>query len=150
MILLDTNIISELLRKTPEPKVALWLAAQQSSDVYLSAVSEAELRLGVAIMSPGHRRAALAGMVNGILQEDFRARILPFDHAAAVAYADVASDRRAAGRPISQFDGQIAAIARSNGAAVATRNVRDFEGCGIVIIDPWQDFPEEHPAGNHT
>ena len=112
MILLDTNIISELLRKTPEPKVALWLAAQQSSGVYLSAVSEAELRLGVAIMPPGHRRAA--------------------------------------GRPISQFDCQIAAIARSNGAAVATRNVRDFEGCGIVIIDPWQDFPEERPAGNDT
>ena len=89
-------------------------------------------------------------MVNGILQEDFRARILPFDHASAVAYADVASDRCAAGRPISQFDGQIAAIARSNGAAVATRNVRDFEGCGIVIIDPWQDFPEERPAGNDT
>ena len=150
MILLDTNIISELLRKTPEPKVALWLAAQQSSDIYLSAVSEAELRLGVAIMPPGHWRAALAGMVNGILQEDFRARILPFDHAAAVAYADVASDRRAAGRPISQFDCQIAAIARSNGATVATRNVRDFESCGIAIIDPWQDFRAERPAGNNT
>ena len=79
MVLLDTNIISELIRKTPEPKVVLWLAAQKSSDVYLSAVSAAELRLGVAIISPGHGRAALAGMVNGILQENFRARILPFD-----------------------------------------------------------------------
>ena len=143
MILLDTNIVSELLRKTPEPKVEAWLAAQEGSDVYLSAVTEAELRLGVAVMPAGRRRTALASMMDGILQEDFRAHILPFDSAAACAYAAIASDRRAAGRPISQFDCQIAAIARSNGAAVATRNVRDFEGCGIAVIDPWHGPPKQ-------
>ena len=138
MILLDTNVISELLRKTPEPKVEAWLAAQDGAEVYLSAVSEAELRLGVAVMPAGRRRDALAGMVDEMLREDFRARILPFDSSAAVAYAAIAADRQAAGRPISQFDCQIAAIACAHGAVVATRNVRDFEGCGIGIIDPWQ------------
>lgn len=138
MILLDTNVVSELLRKAPEPKVEAWLAAQDGAEVHLSAVSEAELRLGVAVMPAGRRRDALASMMDEILQEDFRARILPFDSPAAVAYAAIAADRRAAGRPISQFDCQVAAIARAHGAAVATRNVRDFEGCGIDIIDPWQ------------
>ena len=138
MILLDTNIVSELLRKTPEPRVEAWLSAQEGAEVYLSAVSEAELRLGVAVMPTGRRRNALASMIDDILREDFRARILPFDSPAAAAYAAIASDRRAAGQPISQFDCQIAAVARAHGAAVATRNVRDFEGCGIDIIDPWQ------------
>ena len=139
MIILDTNIISELLRKTPDPKVEAWLAAQEGAEVHLSAVTEAELRLGVAVMPAGRRRSALASMMEDILQEDFRARILPFDSSAAVAYAAIAAERRAAGRPISQFDCQIAAIARAHDAAVATRNARDFEGCGIAVIDPWRD-----------
>ena len=137
MIILDTNVVSELLRATPEPNVEAWLAVQDGSDVYLSAVSEAELRRGVAVMPAGRRRDALAEMLDGVLTEDFRARILPFDSRAAIAYAAIAADRHAAGRPISQFDAQIAAIARASGAAVATRNVRDFEGCGIEVIDPW-------------
>ena len=139
MILLDTNILSELLRKTPEPRVEAWVAAQDGADIYLSAVTEAELRLGVAVLPAGRRRTKLAEMMNGILQEDFRGRILPFDSPAAAVYADIAADRRAAGRPISQLDCQIAAIACLHGAAVATRNVRDFEGCGIDVIDPWQE-----------
>ena len=139
MIVLDTNVVSELLRATPEPKVEAWLAAQDGADVYLSAVSEAELRLGVAIMPPGHRRDALTKGLDGILGEDFHQRILPFDSSAAVACAAIASDRRADGRPISHFDAQIAAIARTNGAAVATRNIQDFEGCGIDLVDPWHD-----------
>ena len=139
MIILDTNIISELLRKTPDPKVEAWLAAQEGAEVHLSAVTEAELRLGVAVMPAGRRRSALASMMEDILQEDFRARILPFDSSAAVAYAAIAAERRAAGRLISQFDCQIAAIARAHDAAVATRNARDFEGCGIAVIDPWRD-----------
>jgi len=138
MILLDTNVISELLRPAPAPSVETWLAAQDGPDVYLSAVSEAELRLGVALLPAGSRRAALAGAIDTILAEDFRARILPFDSAATRAYAAIVAERRSAGRPISQFDAQIAAIARANGATVATRNVRDFETCGIDLIDPWQ------------
>lgn len=138
MILLDTNIISELLRKTPEPKVETWLATQEGADIYLSTVTEAELRLGVAVMPKGRRRAALSTIIDEILKNDFQNRILPFDSPAAEIYAVIAADRRAAGRPISQFDCQIAAIARTNGAAIATRNVGHFEGCGITVINPWQ------------
>ena len=137
MIVLDTNVVSELLRPAPEPKVETWLAALDGADVYLTAVSEAELRYGVAVMADGRRRAALTQAIDGILREDFQARILPFDSPAAEVYAVIAATRRAAGRPISQFDCQIAAIARAQSAALATRNVGDFEGCGIAVIDPW-------------
>ena len=137
MILLDTNIISELLRPSPEPKVEAWLAAQDSAEVFLSAVSEAELRYGVAILPEGTRRDALSAAVDGILREDFQARILAFDSHAAEAYVDIAASRRREGWPISQFDCQIAAIGRLHGAIVATRNTKDFEACGIEVIDPW-------------
>lgn len=141
MIILDTNVVSELLRPTPEPRVEAWLAAQDGADVYLTAISEAELRYGVAVMAEGKRREALAQAIDGLLRDDFRARILPFDSHAAKAFAAIAADRRAAGRPISQLDCQIAAIGRAQGAAVATRNARDFAGCGIDLIDPWAASP---------
>jgi hypothetical protein len=141
MIILDTNVVSELLRAAPAPAVEAWLAAQDGAEVYFTAVSEAELRHGVAILPAGRWRDALAEAVEGMLAEDFRDRILPFDSAAARAYAAIAADRRAVGRPISQFDCQIAAIARAQDAAVATRNIGDFEGCGVEVIDPW------HQAG---
>ena len=138
VIVLDTNVVSELLRAAPEPRVEAWLAAQDGADIYLSTVSEAELRLGVAIMPNGTRRDTLKTAIDGMLLEDFRARILPFDSPAATAYATIVADRRDAGRPISQFDAQIAATARAYGAALATRNTRDFHGCGIDVIDPWR------------
>ena len=137
MIVLDTNVISELLRPAPAKQVEAWLSAQDGGTVYFTAVGEAELRHGVAILPAGRRRTALAKAIEGILEEDFRNRILPFDRAAASAYAAIAAKRRAAGRPISQFDCQIAAIARAHEAAVATRNTGDYEGCGIEVIDPW-------------
>ncbi len=138
MIVLDTNIISELLRHTPNPQVETWLAAQDGETLYFTTVGEAELRHGVAILPAGRRRGALGKAIEGILEEDFRNRILPFDSAAARAYASIAAERRALGRPISQFDCQIAAIARAREASVATRNISDFEGCGIAVIDPWR------------
>lgn len=137
MIVLDTNVVSELLRPVPAPQVEAWLAAQDGAQVYFTAVGEAELRYGVAVLPAGRRRAALAAAVDAMLEEDFRDRILAFDRGAALAYATIAADRRAAGRPISQFDCQIAAIARAHDAAVATRNTDDFAGCGIAVIDPW-------------
>ncbi|MBC6416373.1 MAG: type II toxin-antitoxin system VapC family toxin [Rhodospirillales bacterium] len=137
MIVLDTTIVSELLRPAPEPKVEAWLAVQDGAEIYLTAIGEAELRYGVAILPEGRRRDKLAGALSAILRKDFEARILPFDSAAAEAYAVIAAGRRAAGRPISQFDCQIAAIGRAQGAAVATRNTRDFDGCGVKVIDPW-------------
>ena len=138
MIILDTNVVSELLRAAPAPTVEAWLAGQDGTDIYLTAISAAELRYGVAIMANGKRRTMLAEAVDGMLREDFRDRILPFDSAAADEYARIGADRRAAGRPISQFDCQIAAIARAHGAAMATRNIGDFDGCGVEVIDPWR------------
>ena len=138
MIILDTNVVSELLRAAPAPTVEAWVAGQDGTDIYLTAISESELRYGVAIMANSKRRTMLAEAVDGMLREDFRDRILPFDSAAADEYASIGADRRAAGRPISQFDCQIAAIARAHGAAMATRNIGDFEGCGVEVIDPWR------------
>lgn len=137
MILLDTNILSELVRLTPEVAVEQWLADQPVTSVFISTITEAELRYGVALVSSGNQRSALAAGIGRMLEEDFRGRILPFDSPAAVAFADIADERRRAGRPISQADAAIAAIARSRGAALATRNVPDFEGCGVEIINPW-------------
>jgi len=138
MIVLDTNVVSELLRPAPAAQVEAWLSSQDGASVYFTAVGEAELRHGLAMLPAGKRRNALSKAIEGILEEDFRDRILPFDREAARAYAAIAAERRAAGRPISQFDCQVAAIARANEAAVATRNIGDFNGCGIVVIDPWQ------------
>jgi predicted nucleic acid-binding protein len=137
MIVLDTNVVSELLRPAPAKEVEAWLSAQDGAEVYFTAVGEAELRYGVAILPAGKRRTALAKAIEGILEEDLRDRILPFDRPAVRAYAAIAAKRRAAGRPISQFDCQIAAIARAHGAVVATRNTEDYEGCGVAVIDPW-------------
>jgi predicted nucleic acid-binding protein len=139
MIILDTNILSELLRPAPATQVETWLSAQDSASTYFTTIGEAELRYGVAILLTGKRRTALARAIEGILEEDFRGRILPFDRPAASAFAVIAAERRAAGRPISQFDCQIAAIARTHGACVATRNTSDFEGCGIEVVNPWLD-----------
>ena len=137
MILLDTNILSELMRPAPEAAVEQWLAAQPDASVFISAITEAELRYGAALLPSGKRRLALTAEIKGMLEADFGGRILPFDSSAAQAFAIVASERRQAGKPISQADAQIAAVARSRGASLATRNVEDFEGCGIEVINPW-------------
>lgn len=137
MIILDTNVISELLRPAPEPRVEQWLSAQDGLNVYLTSISEAELRYGLAIMGNGKRRAALVDAVDRILREDLAGRILPFDSNAAQSFATIAAARRAAGRPIAQADCQIASIAQACGATVATRNTPDFEGCEIDLINPW-------------
>ena len=135
--LLDTNVVSELLRSSPDPAVESWVAARPAAELHFSAVGEAELRYGVAILSAGRRRDALAVAIDAILREDFEGRILPFDSDAAREYAEIASARRSAGRHVAPADCQIAAIARSRGMAVATRNVRDFKDMDIEIVDPW-------------
>lgn len=137
MIVLDTNVISELLRPSPSKQVEAWLSAQDGANLFFTAVGEAELRHGVAILPAGKRRTALTHAIEAILAEDLRDRILPFDRDAARAYAAIAAKRRASGRPISQFDCQIAAIAKAHDASVATRNTTDYEGCGIRVLNPW-------------
>ncbi|MDP1901436.1 MAG: type II toxin-antitoxin system VapC family toxin [Rubrivivax sp.] len=136
-ILLDTNVLSELLRAEPEPLVLAWFAQQPSETLFVSAVAQAEMMLGARLLPAGKRRTALEAAVGAMFEEDFSGRILPFDSAAVPAYVDIISKRRAAGQPISQFDAQIAAIARHQGAKLATRNVSDFEGCGVALVNPW-------------
>lgn len=138
MIVLDTNVISEMLRPAPDARVSAWLAAQHGPEVYLTAICEAELKYGVAVLPEGRRRDALTNAVEAILAQEFAGRILAFDSAAAAAYAQIAAARRASGRPVSQFDAQIAAIARTHRAMLATRNTADFEGCGVELVDPWR------------
>ena len=137
MYVIDTNVASELMRPSPAPAVTAWIASQDAEELYLTAVSEAELLYGVAIVPAGRRRNELEAAMHRWLDTGFAERILPFDSAAARAYADIAAGRRSAGRPISPADCQIAAIARCLGMAVATRNVRDFRDIGVEIVDPW-------------
>jgi predicted nucleic acid-binding protein len=139
MFLIDTNVISELMRATPAPSVLSWFSTQDPSTLYLSAVTEAELRTGIAILPEGQRREGLKAALDATISEDFEGRILPFDTDAAKAYAEIAAGRRSAGRPIADADCQIAAIAREAAMPVITRNTRDFEGCGIGLINPWDD-----------
>ena len=137
MFILDTNVVSELMRPAPEPALKSWIADRAASSLFLTSVCEAELRFGLAVMPSGRRRDGLVSSLERMLRAGFANRILPFDSAAARAYAEIASDRRAAGHPISQFDRQIAAVARTRGMALATRNVRDFRSIGLVLVNPW-------------
>ena len=137
MFAIDTNVASELMRPEPAPAVAAWIAERHAQEMYLTAVTEAELRYGVAILPVGRRRRMLETAMTRWLDVGFRERILPFDSAAARAYAEIAADRRQAGRPIGEADCRIAAICRSRGAVLITRNVRDFIGAGIAVADPW-------------
>ena len=129
--------MSELLRPSPNPVVEGWVAEQPAAELHFSAVGEAELRYGVALLPRGRRKDALALAIEAILREDFRDRVLPFDRGAAREYADIAASRRTADRPFAPADCQIAAIARCHGLAVATRNTRDFNGMGLELVDPW-------------
>lgn len=138
MILIDTNVVSELMRPAPAPEVLDWFAAQEAADLFLSAVSEAELRAGAAYLPAGRRREGLTAAIDAMVAEDFGGRVLPFDSTAAKSYAVIAAARRAIGQPIAEADCQIAAIARARAAAVATRNVADFLGCGVTVVDPWK------------
>jgi toxin FitB len=135
MIVLDTNVVSELMRAAPGAAVLAWIDDQPSSSLFLTAMAEAEIRFGLAVLPAGKRSDGLVKAAGRLFEEILGGRILPFDSEAAGA---IAAARRASGRPISQFDCQIAAIASSRGATVATRNVSDFEGCGIETVNPWR------------
>lgn len=137
MIILDTNVLSEASRPDPSIKVLDWMRSEPLAALFTTTITEAELLFGIALLPPGRRRRLLESVVAGILEEDFSGRILPFDSAAAREFAQIAADRRRAGRPVSDADTRIAAIARSRGALLATRNVSDFAGSGVTVIDPW-------------
>jgi len=138
MIVLDTNVLSETLRPKPADTVKRWMEAQPAATLFTTAICEAEILYGLALLPTGRRRAGLERAVAAIFEQELSGRILPFDSGAARAFAEIAAKRRRLGRPIDEFDAQIAAIASSHGAAVATRNVGDFADCGVRVISPWE------------
>ena len=137
MIVLDTNVVSELMRGSPQQAVLAWFRAQPVTNLFVTTVTEAEILTGIALLPDGRRQHGLAEAAARVFAVLFAGRILVFDSNAANIYAEIFAQRQAAGRPISQADCQIAAIARSREASIATRNVRDFEGIEIELIDPW-------------
>jgi predicted nucleic acid-binding protein len=139
MIVLDTNVVSETLRPNCADSVKRWMHAQPSTSLFTTTICEAEIFYGIALLPAGRRRATLEAAVESIFRVDFGGRILPFDSTAARAFADISAARRRLGRPIGAFDAQIAAIARSHGATVATRDIDDFNDCGIKIVNPWAE-----------
>ena len=139
MIVFDTNVLSEALKPDPSEAVLRWLGAQEAAAVYITTITQAEMLYGVELLPLGKRRSRLASVVEQVFSEEFRGRILPFDEDAAAAFAKIVAARKRAGRPISQSDAMIAAVARSRAAAVATRNSGDFRGCGVRVIDPWRE-----------
>lgn len=145
MIILDTNVISELARPAPDDRVVAWVNAQE--DAAVTATTVGELLYGVARLPDGARKARLCDGIRGMLDEDLGGRVLAFDRDAAAHYAEIAAGRNRAGRPIGLADGQIAAICRACGATLATRNVRDFAIAGITVIDPWTADGEAETAG---
>ena len=138
MIILDTNVLSEAMRPVPTPAVLEWLATHPASSLFTTTITQAEILVGLELLPKGRRRTVLASAVEAMFQDDFGGRILPFDVDAALALSQIAVARRKAGRPIQQADAQIAAIARSRSAVLATRNVKDFEHCGIRMVNPWR------------
>ena len=139
MIILDTNVLSELMRPSPSERVVHWIEQHLAGDLATTAVTKAEILYGIALLPLGRRRNDLAQAAGAMFAEDFEGRVFPFDTEAAAVYAVLCADRRAAGRPISAFDAQIAAICIARGLTLATRNVPDFEDCGLDLINPWED-----------
>lgn len=139
MIILDTNVLSETLRPSPDIRPLEWLERQSRAALFTTSVTRGELLYGARLLPDGQRKAALLDALKAMFDLDLAGQILSFDNDAADAYAEIAASRRLAGKPISQFDAMIAAVAKSRGASLATRNIKDFIGCGIQVINPWDN-----------
>jgi hypothetical protein len=137
MTILDTNVLSELMRPKPSPEVAAWVAKQSGTELFTTVITEAEIFYGIELLAKGKRREALLEAADAMFAEDMAGRIFAFDSDAARAFSRIAARRRALGRPISHADAQIAAIAQLRRARLATRNIGDFADCGIDVVDPW-------------
>ncbi len=138
MIVVDTNVISELTRQAPAPEVVSWLDSLAADEVATTAITAAELLYGVERLPDGRRKTELAAAVHGLLSDDFQGRVLAFDEPAAGRYAEIVCRRERLGRAIAVADAQIAAVCRAIGATLATRNTDDFEETGIDLINPWK------------
>ena len=143
MILLDTNVISEPLRRDPHTRVLEWIDAQALETLYLSVVTVAELRAGIALLPAGKRRDSLHDNLEKRLLPMFANRVLSFDMACTKAYAELLAKSRAVGLAIEAADAFIAAIALANGFSVATRDTRPFEAAGVSVINPWEGWAKE-------
>jgi predicted nucleic acid-binding protein len=137
VIVLDTDVLSEALRPVPEPSVLDWLANQPRASLFITTVTRGEILYGIRLLADDKRRRGLWDAARQIFDTDFADQVLSFDSDAADMYADIAASRRAAGKPIRQFDAMIVAMARSRGASLATRNAKDFDDCGVDVINPW-------------
>lgn len=138
MILLDTNVLSELMKSRPQAGVIAWMNDIETTQLWLSTITIAEIEYGLQVMPDGARRARLRRRFEGFVDSAFSGRVLDFGFRPAVIYGEIMSHRRAVGRPISVADGQIASIALSRGFKLATRNIRDFEDCGLDLINPFE------------
>ena len=138
MIVLDTNVLSELMRPEPHPAVFAWVAAQPRASLYTTAINRAEVLYGIAALPASRRKNALTAAAEAMFDEDLAGRILSFDGNSAAYYARLVTARRDAGTPIEAFDALIAAAALSAGAGIATRDTGGFAGCGLDLINPWQ------------
>jgi predicted nucleic acid-binding protein len=139
MIILDTNVLSELMRPKPSASVMAWIARQPEAELFTTSITEAEIFYGIEMLPKGKRREHLIMAAKVVFTEDFSGRVYGFDSAAARAFSRIASSRRSHGRPISRSDAQIAAIAKTRRARVATREVKGFEQCGVDVVDPWNE-----------
>ena len=137
MIIVDTNVVSELMKASPDPVVRDWVRARRGRELCTTAITLAEIRYGIERLPPGRRKDLLGGVAEDLFAA-FDDQVLAFDSAAAKQYAAIVASRERAGRPIDGFDAQIASICRTLNAGLATRNVRDFADTGIDVIDPWQ------------
>ena len=137
MVVLDTNVVSEIMRPRPEPAVLAWLDAQAPSELWLTAVGAAELMFGIARLDDGARKQQLARNVSAMLETDFAGQVLPFDLAAASVHAQMVAQRERVGQPIAMADAQMASVCLAHGATLATRNQKHFDGLGLTIINPW-------------
>jgi predicted nucleic acid-binding protein len=143
MIVLDTNVVSEMMKPSPKTSLVDWLNRQETATLYLSTITLAEIGYGLHAMPDGKRRRSLEDRFEEFIVEGFDQRILGFDRVAARAYGELMGRRKTLGRPMSILDGQIASIARANHFAIATRNVDDFEECGVSLINPFEDEQEK-------
>lgn len=138
MIILDTNVVAELMRPSPEPRVLRWFSGQTSEDLHVTAVTMSEILYGIELIAAARRRDVVRSAAEKMFEEVFADRILTFEDRAARAFSQIASSRRRQGKPMTEFDAQIAAITRVHGATLATRNPYVFEGCGVRLVNPWE------------
>jgi hypothetical protein len=139
VILLDTNVLSELIRPTPATQVLRWVDDQGSTELSITSITAAELRAGVAVLPRGRRKDSIARQVERLINDVFGGYVLPFDSVSSSHYADIVAAGRRRGRPMSALDVQIAAICRQHDATLATRNTTDFEAIKLPVVNPWSD-----------